>query len=107
MCIFIDAMSKRKSVSLHDKSLAIESILSGKSRKEVSTSLGVSLSTIALWVKDKDIIFENTNKVLNFPCAKRVKPSPYNDIEKILFTWINELRNDGKKINGYYYKNNN
>ena len=95
-------MAKRKIVSLHDKSMAIEAILSGKSRKEISISLGVSLPTISQWLKHRKKIVEHENRVLNSTCVKRIKQSPYDIIEKVLLTWINGALSDGIILNGLY-----
>ena len=76
-------MPKRKLISLINT--AINNINNGKERKIVAEELGVGLSTIVGWMKDEKNIIENS-KIVNSKNVKKIKLSPYDDVENPLLT---------------------
>ena len=72
-------MPTRKFISIVDKSTAINNIKNGKERNIVAEELGVGLSTMVAWMKDKKNIIENS-KIINSKNVKKIKLSPYDDV---------------------------
>ena len=76
-------MPKRKLISLINTS--INNINNGKERNIVAEELGVGLSTIVGWMKDEKNIIENS-KIVDSKNVKKIKLSPYDDVENPLLT---------------------
>ena len=94
-------MPNRKFISIVDKSTAINNIKNGKERKIVAEELGVGLSIIVGWMKDEKNIIENS-KIVNSKIVKKIKLSPYDDVENPLLTWFAAERRAGLPLNGFY-----
>ena len=94
-------MPNRKFISIVDKSTAINTIKNGKERKIVAQELGVGLFTIVGWMKDEKNIIENS-KILYLKNVKKIKLSPYDDLENPLLTWFAAARRAGLPLNGFY-----
>ena len=72
-------MPNRKFISIVDKSTAINNIKNGKERNIVAEELGVGLSTMVAWMKDKKNTIENS-KIINSKNVKKIKLSSYDDV---------------------------
>ena len=94
-------MPNRKFISIVDKSTAINTIKNGKEIKIVAQELGVGLSTIVGWMKDEKNIIENS-KIVYLKNVKKIKLSPYDDVENPLLTWFAAARRAGLPFNGFY-----
>ena len=66
---------------------AINNINNVTERKIVAEELGVGLSTIVRWMKDEKNIIENS-KIVNSKNVKKIKLSPYDDVENPLLIWF-------------------
>ena len=56
----------------------------------MAEELGVGFSTIVGWLKDEKNIIENS-KIVNSKNVKKIKLSPYYDVENPLLTWFTNI----------------
>ena len=67
----------------------------------MAEELGVVLSTIVGWMKYEKNIIENIT-IVNSKNVKKIKLSPYDDVENPLLTWFVAGRRAGLPLNGFY-----
>lgn len=93
---------KRKSYSLAEKLSIIEKAQEFHGTKvELAKSLGIATTTLQTILKQKDVVELNSQRLDNSAKRrKKLKPSPYQELENILMTWFNQARAANIPING-------
>ena len=97
---------KKRSYSLKEKveiiSAVDEAMKSGiKSPKStVGTKYGLSSSTLSTFLKNRDKIMDAADGMDFSRDRKRMRTSPYADVEEMLYTWFKQKRTLGIPISG-------
>lgn len=77
----------------------IEAVSSGRKKTDVAKDYGVSPSTLSTILKNKENILKTKD---SGPCSqrKRLKCSPYEEVEKTLYTWFLDIRARNIPVSG-------
>ena len=79
-----------------EKYAALKAIDNGESQALVAKRLGIAKQTISNWRKDKDKIYGTVDSNQVNKKRRRVKSSPYDQVDKAVYTWFVNARH--KKI---------
>ena len=93
--------NKRKSYTIEEKVLFIELIADGrKTQSEICNEYNISNSTISTIISNKEQILSNYKKNDSYALRKRNRGSKFEDIEKLLLDWYQNVKSKAIKING-------
>lgn len=83
--------TKRKSLCLEDKARLIQEVMSGRKHVDVAAEFGIPSSTLSTILKHKEMIFKAVDSGM-MAQRKKIRATPYEDIEQALYSWMLEAR---------------
>lgn len=93
----MSAKRKRVVVTIEQKLEAVRRVENGEILRKVAADLGVGISSVSVWVKNKSTMEEYCSKM---PNRKSMKPSEYNELNEALHLWFTQAREKGTPISG-------
>ena len=93
--------AKRKAFDIETKYNALNDIQKGvKSRQAIASEYGVSVNTLNGCYRTRDAITDPFEKQEFGPKRKKMRKSPYEDLETALDVWLREMRSRDIAIDG-------
>ena len=89
---------KRKSLAVDDKVNALLCVENGEKKTDVAQRLGIPLSTLSTWIKNKEKIMATSD--CNNPDRKRQRASNFADVEEALLDWFKQARTNLIPVSG-------
>lgn len=91
---------KYKALSISTKVAILEDVAKGHSRREIAEKYGVTKSTLATFIANKDKILESQDKENFDGRRKRMRTSAYPDVEEAVLEWIRDMRSRNLPLSG-------
>uniref|UniRef100_A0A2I3HU94 Tigger transposable element derived 6 n=1 Tax=Nomascus leucogenys TaxID=61853 RepID=A0A2I3HU94_NOMLE len=82
---------KRRQFSLEEKMKVLEAVDSGKKKGDVAKEFGITPSTVSTFLKDHTKFEEKVREASMGPQRKRMRSALYDDIDKAVFAWFQEI----------------
>ncbi|CAD7675366.1 unnamed protein product [Nyctereutes procyonoides] len=82
---------KRRQFSLEEKMKVVEAVDSGKRKGDVAKEFGITPSTLSTFLKDRAKFEEKVREASVGPQRKRMRNALYDDIDKAVFAWFQEI----------------
>ena len=82
-------VSKRKlnTKSVTDKYNALKEVEDGKTKSRVAAKYGIPKYTLSTWLKNKDNVFEATEKGKNSK-RQRLREGTFANLDQAMFKWL-------------------
>ncbi|XP_025243377.1 tigger transposable element-derived protein 6 [Theropithecus gelada] len=82
---------KRRQFSLEEKMKVVEAVDSGKRKGDVAKEFGITPSTLSTFLKDRTKFEKKVREASVGPQRKRMRSALYDDIDKAVFAWFQEI----------------
>ncbi|XP_043838999.1 tigger transposable element-derived protein 6 [Dromiciops gliroides] len=91
---------KRRQFSLEEKMKVVEAVDSGKRKGDVAKEFGITPSTLSTFLKDRAKFEEKVREASVGPQRKRMRNALYDDIDKAVFAWFQEVHAKNILVSG-------